>query len=108
MGHEALNQVKFLAPTDVADVVSVLSEAFFDYPVMRFILGTEPDYSARLERLVTFFVMARVLRDGALLGVRGPRRLEAAALVAHPGAATRPTVRLPISLRSMWSTSISA
>lgn len=74
----------------VADVVSVLAEAFHDYPVMRYVLGASADYAERLDRLVTFFVMARVLRDETLLGIAGGDGLEAAALVSRPDEESPP------------------
>lgn len=84
------DRVDTLGRADVSDVVSVLSESFFDYPVMRFVLGFEGDYSARLETLITFFAMARVFRDEVMLGVRGPEGLRAAALVSFPGGGPSP------------------
>jgi hypothetical protein len=82
---------------DPEEVVSVLAEAFRDYPVMRFVLGPgRPDYGRDLMTLVRFFVMNRVLRDEYLFGVRGDRGLEAAATMSRlgtprsgPGAAAR-------------------
>jgi len=96
------NRVEVLGPEDVADVVSVLSESFFDYPVMRFVLGVEADYSSRIERLVTFFVMARVLRDEILLGVRDPTGLSACALVSFPGGKPSPA-RLAALREHTWA-----
>jgi len=84
------HRVEILGANDVAEVVSVLSESFFDYPVMRFVLGTDGDYSARLETLIAFFVMARILRNEVVLGVREPRGLTACALVSYPGRRTSP------------------
>ena len=57
---------------DVPDVVDVLSEAFFDYSVMRFVLGQRPDYAERLPQLVALFVAARALRGRC--NVRRARR----------------------------------
>ena len=76
--------VRRLGPPDVDDVVGVLSEAFHDYPVMRFVLGDEGDYDSRLLRLVAFFVMVRVVRGQVLLGVGRAGDLAAAALVSYP------------------------
>jgi GNAT superfamily N-acetyltransferase len=50
-------------------IVSVLSDAFHDYPVMRFVLGDRTDYDRRLTTLIGLFVAGRVLRDEPLLGV---------------------------------------
>lgn len=84
------NRVQSLSAGDRDDVVSVLSDAFRDYPVMRFVLGSQRDYAARLERLMTFFVMARVLRRETVLGVRTPSGLQAAALISYPGGGPSP------------------
>lgn len=84
------NRVEVLDSDRVAEVVSVLSESFFDYPVMRFVLGSEGDYATRLDKLVTFFVMARVLRDEVLLGVEGANAMKATALVSYPGRVASP------------------
>ena len=53
------------------DVVEVLSDAFFSYPVMKYVLGSRSDYEADLRALVEFFVMARFLRDDLVLGATG-------------------------------------
>jgi GNAT superfamily N-acetyltransferase len=90
MGKSDRSRVERLGPEAVGEVVSVLCESFFEYPVMRHVLGPEGDYSSRLERLVTFFVMARVLREEVLLGVRRPGGLIAAALVSYPVARPSP------------------
>ena len=56
-----MSEVLTLEPTAVPDVVDVLCESFFGYPVMRYVLGEEAmDYEERLKTLVHFFVMARV------------------------------------------------
>lgn len=80
--------VERLAPPDLPRIVSALSEAFVDYPVMRYVLGSTGDYAARLRALVTFFVQARIFRDETLLGVWGarPGELAGAALVSRPGS----------------------
>lgn len=78
--------VMTLGREHVTDVASVLAEAFHDYPVMRYVLGSSDDYAERLERLVAFFVRARVLRGETLLGVDGADGLGAAALVSRPDA----------------------
>ena len=54
-----LETVFRLDGNDVPEVVDVLCEAFFDYPVMRFVLGADAvDYEPRLEVLVHYFVQA--------------------------------------------------
>lgn len=77
-------EVRVLDPDAAPEVASVLAESFFDYPVMRFVLGTGDGYARRLDALVGFFVAARVLRDEVLLGVGEGDGLRAAALVSFP------------------------
>jgi len=83
------------------DVVDVLGEAFFDYPVMRFVVGDEPDYEARERRLVGLFVMARVLRGEPMLGVPGASGLEAAAIVSRPDGRPAPDAFRSLA-REVW------
>ena len=59
----------------LVEIVSVLSDAFQDYPVMRHVLGpdapgTGAPYKVRLHRLVQLFVSGRAYRDEPLMGVR--------------------------------------
>ncbi len=76
----------------VVEIVSVLSDAFHDYPVMRHVLGPDvpgasAPYNVRLHRLVQLFVSNRAYRDEPMMGVRS----DAGALV---GAAV---MSIPIS-----------
>ena len=58
-----------LGEEHVQKVTRVLCDAFYDYPVMRYVLGGHPDdYEGRLSTLIHFFVMARVLRNEELPG----------------------------------------
>lgn len=86
-----MSDVLTLEPTAVAEVVDVLHESFFDYPVMRFVLGDDAtDYDERLRTLVHFFVMARVFRDEVLVGARSAGELVGAALISRPGGPGAP------------------
>lgn len=86
-----MNTVHALDPTAVPDVVDVLHESFFEYPVMRYVLGEDgPDYDERLRTLVRFFVMARVFRNEVLLGIRSLQALVGTALVSRPGGGEAP------------------
>lgn len=85
----------------VPDIVEVFAEAFRDYPVMRFVLGTEGDYEARLPTLIRFFVSARALRDEPLLGVAGDGNLAAAATVSFPWD-SRPVPDLDAVREATW------
>ena len=73
-----------LQRSDVRDVVDVLSEAFFDYPVMRYVVGSSGNYEERLAQLVSVFVAARALRDDPIFGVRDGPRLVAAMTTSNP------------------------
>jgi GNAT superfamily N-acetyltransferase len=90
MAEQGKATVEVLCDADTAGVVSVLSEAFADAPVMRFLFDPSTQFAVRLEKLVTFFVMARLLRDEVVLGVRSSQGLDAAALVSFPGARQSP------------------
>ena len=74
-----------LPPDRAPEIVDVLCEAFYDYPVMRFVLGDPDDYGDRIRTLIGYFVAARALRDGVLLGMELPDgSLGAAATVTPP------------------------
>lgn len=74
-----------LPPSQAAEATAVLCDAFRDYPVMRHVIGERPDYAARLETLIGFFVAARVHRQDLILGLRDGAGLVGAALVTLPG-----------------------
>ena len=59
-----------LTAGNVAEIVSVLTDAFHDYPVMRYTLGVRQPYEARLPRLVELFVSSRALLEEPMFGVR--------------------------------------
>lgn len=80
-----------LSPDRAEDAVSVLCDAFHDYPVMRFVLGSEaPDYDARLRRLIGFFVGNRALRGEPMLVVNDGDTAVAAAVMTPPGERAAP------------------
>jgi len=83
------SRVRALGSADVEEVVSVLCEAFFDYPVMRFVVGTG-EYRSRLDALITFFVMARIQRDEVVLGVPSDTGLCGVALISDPEEGASP------------------
>jgi GNAT superfamily N-acetyltransferase len=86
-------RVEILRSNDVPEVVGVLCDAFRDYPVMRYVLGDAPDYEARLETLIGFFVRVRDVRDEILLGIRGSGGgLSATAMISYPSRGSPPEV----------------
>lgn len=82
--------VRVLGESDVADAADVLCESFYDYPVMRFALGTPDNYDHQLRTLIHFFVMSRVFRKEVLLGVGEPGNLTAAATISYPDGRESP------------------
>lgn len=58
-------------PSALADqAVDVLCDAFFEYPVMRFVIGPAGTaYGERLRTLVGFFTAARFLQDDLVMGL---------------------------------------
>jgi len=76
---------------NISEVVDVLCEAFYNYPVMKYVLGEKEDYDNRLRNLVTFFVSARALRNEPIFGIRNTEnKLVAAAAVTLPGEIPSP------------------
>ncbi|HEY0305057.1 MAG TPA: GNAT family N-acetyltransferase [Longimicrobiales bacterium] len=81
----------FRVPRAEADkVIDVLHESFYDYPVMRFVLGSEGDYDARLRRMVGLFVAARTLLDDVIFGLAEGGELIAVATTSDPARPPHP------------------
>lgn len=93
---------------NVVEIVSVISDAFRDYPVMRWVLGPDAPgqgapYDVRLHRLVQLFVSARAYRDEPLMGVRDDRGvLIAAAVMSHAPTADPPATFIALR-ESIWA-----
>lgn len=79
-------RVQPIPAADADDAIDVLTDAFADYPVMRFILGTAASGPSRgdVRRLVRFFVLARVLADHPVLGARDGDELVGVATASPP------------------------
>jgi GNAT superfamily N-acetyltransferase len=91
-----------VASEDADQAVTVLCDAFHDYPVMRYVLGPGDGYDRRLRTLIGFFVSARVFRQEPVLGIYDrDGTLAAAALVTLPGERPVPEA-LSIHRESMW------
>ena len=79
-------KVEELSEDKTHEAISVLSDAFYDYPVTRYILGSKDNYKKRLQRVVGFFVKAHILRREPMLGIyNSDKILVAAAIVSLPG-----------------------
>ena len=72
------------------DVLGPLCEAFFHYPVMRYVLGDEGDFPARLRTLVGFFLVARTLRNDPMLATYDGDTVSGVAICTLPGLAGPP------------------
>jgi len=85
-------QVEELTRADRNDVIDILTEAFYDYPFMRFMLQglDEEEYGRQLRLLNGFFADARIMRNWPFYGVRVDSDLVAAMLVSDPVFAPRP------------------
>jgi ribosomal protein S18 acetylase RimI-like enzyme len=59
-----------LSDKDFESVVEVLADAFSNYPVMRFVLGTDGNTAPRLAEMIGFFVFRRLRLGGPMFGVR--------------------------------------
>ena len=95
-------RVERLSEAQADDAVAVLCDAFRDYPVMRFVLGSKPDYGQRLTTLIGLFVAARILRQEPLLGVRDEAgTLVGAAVVTLPGDRSSPEA-LSLQREAVW------
>lgn len=93
----------------VVEVVSVLADAFYDYPVMRQVLGPDAPgmgapYNVRLHRLVQLFVSARAYRNEPLLGARdGAGALVGAAVMSLPSSSEHPPPTFIALRESIWA-----
>ena len=83
-----------LSKVDAEKVVDVLCEAFYNYPVMRYVLGGKKDYDNRLIKIVSFFVANRALRNEPMFGIKNAEnKLVAAAIVTLPEEIPQPVHR---------------
>lgn len=100
--------VTTLAFDNVVEVVSVISDAFRDYPVMRWVAGADSPaagapYEVRLHRLVQLYVSARAYRNEPLMGIRNERgALIAAAVMSLPTPSDPPPAFIALR-ESIWA-----
>ncbi|MEJ2086637.1 MAG: GNAT family N-acetyltransferase [Acidobacteriota bacterium] len=84
------------------EAVDVLCEAFFDYPVMRYLVGdADGDYERRLRLLVEFFSRARHLRGDLVWAVRSKARISGVANIVCPHTEAPP--ELEEARQSLWA-----
>lgn len=95
--------VRVLSESDAPLATEILCEAFYDYPVMRWVLASAgSDYDRQLARMVGFFVAARVFRREPLLGIEHGQHLGAAAVLSNPHGPPSPP-ELGIQGEALWS-----
>lgn len=81
----SLQLIERVPPAQADEVVSVFCDAFYFYPVFRYVLGANnPHYDIQLQKLVALFVLNRVLRNETMLGIARGNRLVAAATTSIP------------------------
>ncbi len=94
--------VSILSAAQASLATALLCEAFAEYPVMRYVLGSAADYRRRLHTLIGFFVTARVLREDLILGTfDSTQRLAGVALVTLPGD-REPPEALALQREATW------
>lgn len=80
-----------LIKQNIPKITDVLCEAFYNYPVMKYVLGEKEDYDTRLRKAVTFFVSARALRKEPMFGIYNEEKnLVATATVTLPEEISNP------------------
>jgi ribosomal protein S18 acetylase RimI-like enzyme len=89
--------------TEFDDVVAVLADSFFEYPVMRWVIGRSPAYGEHLRMLVGYFLAARYARGETVLGVGSSGALVGVALVSRPGP-VETSDALARRREAVWST----
>ena len=91
----------------VVEVVSVMTDACHDYPVMRHILGPDAPgispYPVRLHRLVQLFVSGRAYRNEPMMGVRGDNGVLVGAAAMTPPASADPPPAFIALRESIWA-----
>lgn len=87
-------RIQRLSRKQKPEAVSVLTAAFHDYPVMRFVLRTSGDeYEKQLEALIDFFCEVRYARNWPILGIQEDDIWAAVLLVNEPVHERRPMPR---------------
>ena len=97
-----------LAFDNLVEIVSVLTDAFHDYPVMQYVLGPDtPDtgapYPVRLHRLIQLFASGRAYRQDPMLGIRDERGVTVAAAVMTQPKPLEPPPAFVALRESIWA-----
>jgi GNAT superfamily N-acetyltransferase len=86
--------IEQIAPSGAADVVDVLWESFFHYPVMRYVLGESADYDRRSAKMIALFVAARALNNDAMFGICHGGELVATVTTSDPADPPHPDLAI--------------
>jgi ribosomal protein S18 acetylase RimI-like enzyme len=97
----ATPEVRVLGEDHAPEVTRVLCGSFYDYPVMRYVVGDSADYDHRLNKFVHFFVMAHALRGDPLLGTMDGTALTATAIISYTDGRESPA-ELAALRDAMW------
>lgn len=97
-----------LAFDHLVEIVSVLADAFHDYPVMRYVLGPDAPgvgapYPVRLHRLVQLFASGRAYRNDPMIGVRDENGALIGAAVMTMPVAKDPPLTFVALRESIWA-----
>jgi len=96
-------RVQSLGRAHLPDIVDALTDAFYDYPVMRYVCGSEPAYDHRVRRLVELFVSNRAYRNETMYGVRDDAgQLVAVATTSSPDSPEPPAELLALR-ETIWT-----
>lgn len=95
-------RIQTLDTGDAGALTALLCEAFFDYPVMRYVLGDAPDYPGRLQRLIGLFTAGRWHRGHPVLGLRGGDGSLQAAITMTPRGDFGTPPALAAQAQSTW------
>lgn len=96
-------QITPLDPFEATVAVEVLTEAFREYPVMRFVLGSKRTIDAEaLTALVTLFVSGRTLRGQPILAAIDGGDVVGVATITPPGDHPAPEAFLALRERT-WA-----
>ena len=94
--------IEIVTMDDLDEAVDVLCEAFYDYPVMRYLVGDAgPDYDRQVRLLVEFFTRARLLRHDLIWAVRSSGRMIGIANIVRPDTTSPP--ELDEARRRLWA-----
>ncbi len=84
-------EVEEVSAEALDDLVEVFRDAFFDYPMMRFIIGVpDPDYETKLRLLLDFLCRARFLRGDIVLAAMRDRSMIGVASLVRPDSIAAP------------------